>query len=49
MSIISGLLVSGSAEKIEYMQMPRAANNLVGIIYVKFDNINGGDYFKRNL
>ena len=44
--------MNGSIEKIEYMQMPIAGSNLVGIIYIKFDNVGSGNslkikYFKK--
>ena len=31
------------------MQMPRAENNLIGIIYVKFDNVDAGIFLKNNI
>ena len=48
----SDCLMNGSIEKIEYMQMPIAGSNLVGIIYIKFDNVGSGNslkikYFKK--
>ena len=42
----SDCLMNGSIEKIEYMQMSRAGNNLVGIIYIKFDNVGSGNSLK---
>ena len=42
-------LINGSTGKIEYMQMPRAENNLIGIIYVKFDNVDAGIFLKNNI
>lgn len=42
----SGHSVNGSTRKIEYMQMSRAGNNLVGIIYIKFDNVGSGNSLK---
>ena len=42
----SDCLRNGSIEKIEYMQMSRAGNNLVGIIYIKFDNVGSGNSLK---
>ena len=35
--------INESAGRIEYMQMSRAGNNLVCIIYVKFDEIDAGN------
>ena len=29
--------------------MPKAGNNLVGIIYVKFDDVHAGNSLKKNL
>ena len=45
----SGHLMNKSTGKIEYMQMPRAGNNLVGIIYVRFVNIDASNSWKNNL
>ena len=45
----SGPLINKSTGKIEYMQMPRAGNNLVGIIYVRFVNIDASNSWKNNL
>ena len=45
----SGHLINKSIGKIEYMQMPRAGNNLVGIIYVRFVNIDASNSWKNNL
>ena len=44
----SGHLINKSTGKIEYMQMPRAGNNLVGIIYVRFVNIDASNSWKNN-
>lgn len=42
-------LMNGSTGKIEYMQIPRAGNIEVGIIYVTFGNKDAGNSFKNNL
>ena len=45
----SNRLIKVLTGKIEYMQMPKAGNNLVGIIYVKFDDVHAGNSLKKNL
>ena len=42
----SDYLLSESTGKKEFMRMPVAGNNLVTIIYVKFDGIDAGDSLK---
>ena len=37
-----------STGKIEYMQMPTAWSNLVGIIYVQFGDLDAGNFLKNN-
>ena len=46
---LSDHLINGSTGKIKYMQIPTASNNLVGIIYVKFDDIDTGNSLKNDL
>ena len=46
---LSDHLVNGSTGKIKHMQIPRARNNLVGIVYVKFDEVDAGNALKNNL
>ena len=45
----SSRLMNGSVGKIEYTQIPRAGNDLVGIIYVKFYDVDAGNSLKNNL
>ena len=44
----SDCLINWSTGIVEYMQMPRAGNNLVGNMYVKFGDEDAGNYLKNN-
>ena len=41
-------LINGCTRKTGYMQMPKVGNSLVSIIYVKFDNVDAGNYLRNN-
>ena len=45
----SNRLIKVLTGKIEYMQMPKAENNLVGFIYVKFGDVDAGNSLQNNL
>ena len=45
----SDCLINGSTGKIDYIYLLRVGNNLVGIIYAKFDDVDAGNSFKNNL
>ena len=42
-------LINWSTGKIGFMRMSRAGNNLFGIIYVMFDDVDAGNSLKNNL
>ena len=44
----SDKLINGSTGEVKYILMPRGGNNLVGSIYVKFDDPNAGNSLKNN-
>ena len=41
-------LINGSTGKIEHVQIPTAGNNLLVIIYVKFDDVDACNSLKNN-